>query len=89
MEPFTHMHSRQSTKFSLQSSELGPPPPPHPHASVSAHPFGSGGGTRLREMGVGGGGGPNSDKGTETVFTLCLYPSTFSLTYGGFRSMTK
>jgi hypothetical protein len=63
--------SRQSTRFFLQSSELGP----HPLSRQASIPppliFGWwGGGTHL----LGGeGGGPNSDEGTDTCDTINIY----------------
>ncbi len=71
--------SRQSTKLSFQSSNLGSPTPSHAGECVTPPPFGSGGGghTRLRERGW---GSPNSNEDRHcmwysryicTVCTLC------------------
>ncbi len=65
------IESRQSTKLSFQSSELGPPPPSHAGECVP-FPFGSGeggGAHSLAGEGVGR-GGPYSDERTDTVVLL-------------------
>ncbi len=49
------------------------PPPPHSWASVALPPLVPRWDTLAMGRGGGGGGGPNSDEGTDTVYTLTVY----------------